>query len=291
MKPYYKYSTYLKDRFGVRVNKVSVDAGFSCPNKDGKISRQGCIYCDNRTFNFYNRNDKIPTLEDQISLGIDAAKKHFKAKKFIIYFQSNTNTYASLEKLKKIYDTVNKFKDVVGISIGTRPDCVNKDILDLISSYTDKYEVWIEYGLQSIHNNTLKFINRGHTYEDFLKTIELTRKYPIKVCVHVILDLPGETEEMMLETAKEMARLKIDGIKIHPLYIVKGTKLEEIYNESEYEPMQLKEYIKLLSKFLSIIPFETVIQRISAYSPKDLLIAPDWVSKRNTVESVFSSIF
>ncbi|NQT95579.1 MAG: TIGR01212 family radical SAM protein [Candidatus Omnitrophica bacterium] len=283
-----KYSDYLKKRFNAKVHKVSVDAGFSCPNRDGKIGEGGCIYCDNRAFSFQNRNQTQLSLEQQVEEGIEAAQKRFKAEKFIIYFQAHTNTYAPVEELKEKYDIIKRFKDVVGISIGTRPDCVDNEILELIASYADDYDVWIEYGLQSIHNKTLGFINRGHAYEDFLKSIELTRKYPIKICVHLILGLPNETKEMMLETAKEMARLRIDGIKIHPLHVVKGTKLEELYLQGKYLPLELNTYIELLSGFISLLWPDTLIQRLSAYCPKELLVAPEWVSKRNIIESSIS---
>jgi radical SAM protein (TIGR01212 family) len=284
-KGYYKFSAYLKEHFGTKVSKISVDAGFSCPNKDGKINRDGCIYCDNRAFSFQARQDKPLGLQKQIRDGIEAAKKKFKAEKFIVYFQAYTNTYAPINVLKQNYDVIKEFKDIVGISIATRPDCVDEDILKLIDSYADKYEVWIEYGLQSIHNKTLQLINRGHSYEDFLKTFEMTKKYRIKICVHVILGLPDETEEMMMQTAKEMARIKIDAIKIHPLHIIKDTKLNDMFKKGEYRPLELDEYIKILTKLLSSLGPEIVIERISALCPKELLVAPEWVSQRNAVEN------
>jgi len=282
--PYYKFSSYLKDRFGYRVHKVSVDAQFSCPNRDGKLSKDGCIYCDNKSFSLASRSENPLSINEQIKEGIDAAKKRFKADKFIIYFQAHTNTYAPVEKLKANYDAIRDFDNIVGISIATRPDCIDNKILELIDSYADNYEVWLEYGLQSIHNNTLKQINRGHTYEDFLKAVELTRKYRIKICAHVILGLAGETKEMMAETAREMTRLKIDGIKIHPLHVVKGTTLEKLYRNGEYKPLEFNEYLELLKEFLSNLWPETIIQRVSAYCPKEFLIAPEWISKRNIVE-------
>jgi len=279
-----KFSTYLKERFNARVYKVSVDAGFSCPNRDGRIGKEGCSYCDNKAFNFLKRSGNQLSLEDQVSQGIESAKKNLKAEKFIIYFQPHTNTYGPLRQLKEAYDVVRKFKDIVGISIATRPDCVDKNILSLIDTYADDYEVWIEYGLQSIYNETLSTINRGHTYEDFLKALELTRKYRIEVCAHIIIGLPGETEEMILNTAKAMAGLKIDGIKIHPLHVVKATPLATLFRNGGYKPLSLSEYLDLLTKFLNLLWPKTVVQRISAYCPPDLLIAPEWVSHRSIVE-------
>ncbi|MCK4905382.1 TIGR01212 family radical SAM protein [bacterium] len=311
---YYKFSEYLKERFGCRVYKVSIDAGFSCPNKDGKLSKDGCVYCDNKAFSLNSRTPSKP-IETQIENGIAFSRQRYGAKKFIVYFQAYTNTYlpqtdmptkglmaglpaqgfvtglpasalvagATLDILKERYDVVRKFKDVVGISIGTRPDCVNEEILDLINSYSKDYEVWLEYGLQSIHDKTLKLINRRHTYEDFFKAVDMTRKRNIKICAHIIIGLPNETKEEMMETAKALAKLKIDGVKIHPLHIVKGTKLEEIFKKGKYKPLELDEYVNIVTEFLQYLPPTTVIQRITADCPKEFLVAPEWILNKQLV--------
>lgn len=279
-RPYYKFSDYLKECFGCRVYKVSIDAGFSCPNRDGSKSRNGCIYCDNKGFSFNSRIPPRP-IESQIAEGIKVGRGRFKAEKFIIYFQAYTNTYAPPKQLKEKYDIVKRFKDIVGISIGTRPDCVDEEILELIDSYTGEYEVWLEYGLQSIHRKTLEFINRGHLYEDFLKAIELTRKRKkIRICAHTIVGLPGEAKEDILKTAEELGRLKLEGVKIHPLHIIKGTKLEEIFRRRLYTPLTRQEYIGLVSEFLEFLWPETVIQRITADSPPQFLVAPLWILEK-----------
>lgn len=280
---YYKFSKYLKERFGCRVYKVSIDAGFSCPNKDGKLSNDGCIYCDNRAFSLNTRIPPRP-IETQIEEGIIYGKQRYSAEKFIVYFQAHTNTYAPLEILKARYDAVRKFNDVAGIAIGTRPDCVNEEILDLIESYSRDYEVWLEYGLQSIHKRTLELINRGHFYEDFLEAVELTRKRPrIKICAHVIIGLPDEKKEDMLETASELGHLKLDGIKIHPLHVIKGTKLEEFSKNNSYRLMKLDEYVSLAADFLEYLWPNTVIQRITADCPRELLAGPFWILEKNKV--------
>jgi radical SAM protein (TIGR01212 family) len=285
---YYKFSEYLKQKFGTRVHKVSVDAGFSCPNKDGKISARGCIFCDNRGFSFNTRLPVRP-LEVQIEEGMKAGRRRFKAERFIVYFQAYTNTYAPLPVLKAKYDLIKEYPEVVGISIATRPDCVNDSVLDLASSYAGRYEVWMEYGLQSIHKETLNFVNRGHYYDDFLKTVELTRKKgSIKICAHLIVGLPyrwgeRETTEIILETAKEMGRLNLDGIKIHPLHVVKGTELEALFLKGGYQPMELEEYVDLATEFLEYLSANTVIQRISADCPKEWLVAPLWISDKHRV--------
>jgi uncharacterized protein len=278
---YYKYSDYLKKRFGRRVHKVSVDAGFSCPNRDGKIGTTGCIYCDNKVFSFQNRIGSKLSVEEQIASGIKAAKRRYRAEKFIVYFQAFTNTYADAGHLKSVYDKIRKFKDIVSLSIATRPDCVDREILNLIASYSEDYEVWIEYGLQSIHDKTLDFIKRGHHYNDFLEAFSLTRQYPIKVCVHIILGLPGETEDMMMETAAEMSRISIDGIKIHPLHVVKFTALEKLYIENRYTPLSLDAYQQALSRFIKCLSPDIVIQRLSAYCPREMLAAPAWVGEKH----------
>jgi radical SAM protein (TIGR01212 family) len=287
---YYKFSEYLKERFGCRVHKVSLDAGFSCPNKDGRLGEGGCIYCDNRAFSHNSRISTPPPVEEQIKNGIEFGKRRYNAKKFMVYFQAYTNTYASPDVLKEKYDVVRKFDDIVGLAIGTRPDCVNEEILNLIEGYTSDYEVWIEYGLQSIHGKTLKLINRNHTYKDFLKAIEMTKNRNIKICAHIIIGLPGETEEEILQTAKALAQLKVDGVKIHPLHIVKGTKLEELYREGKYKPLEMEDYVELAVKFLQLLPEDMVIQRIAADCPRELLVAPEWLNNKQLVLNMIEKL-
>ena len=278
----------MKDKFKQRVHKISVDAGFSCPNKDGKISKEGCIYCDNKGFSF-NTRVGVRDLREQIESGIEAGKKRFKAEKFILYFQAYTNTYAEVNVLKEKYDIIKNYPEIVGLAIATRPDCVNREILDLINSYTENYEVWLEYGLQSIHKKTLDYINRGHYFEEFVDAVKETRKREkIKICAHVIIGLPyewrkREDKNMILETARAISELKLDGVKIHPLHIIKGTKLEEIYKNGGYEPLSLDEYIDLAVSFLESLSPEIIIQRISADCPSDLLVAPDWILNKQRV--------
>lgn len=280
----YKFSTYLKERYGCPVYKVSIDAGFSCPNKDGRLSTEGCIYCDNRAFSFNTRLEPRP-IEVQIEEGMKFGKKRYAAEKFIVYFQAYTNTYAPINILKERYDIVRKFGDIVGISIGTRPDCVNEEILDLVESYSKDYEAWIEYGLQSIHDKTLKVINRNHTYKDFLNAYKLTRKRDIKVCVHVIIGLPGESKKDIIETAKELGRLKIDAVKIHPMHVVRGTKLEKLLRKELYKPLEFEKFIELTVEFLKELPPDTMIQRIGADCPQELLVAPSWILDKNFILS------
>lgn len=280
---YCRFSHYLRARFGDRVQKISVDAGFSCPNRDGAVSTEGCVFCDNRGFSVNTRFPERP-LNEQIAEGIRRAEQRLAIHKFMVYFQAYSNTYASIETLRERYDVIKQFDGVVSLAIGTRPDCVNDEILDLIAEYADTYEVWIEYGLQSMHDQTLSAINRGHLCADFERALAMTRKRKnLKVCVHTIIGLPGETEDEILETARYLGTCEVDGIKIHPLHIVKGTALEALYVEKKYDALSLEEYALLVVRFLEYLSPKTVIQRLTAECPEDLLIAPEWLNQKGTV--------
>jgi len=215
---------------------------------------------------------------------MEFGRKRYGAKKFFIYFQSFSNTHAPLNVLKEKYGIIRKFNDIAGLSVGTRPDCVDSEKLDLIAGFAEDYEVWIEYGLQSIHDRTLKAVNRNHTYNDFLKAVEETEKRPgIKICAHVIIGLPGETSEEIYETASELAGLKIEGVKIHPLHVVKDTKMEEDFSRGKVRLLSMCEYAELAAGFIQRLYPETVIQRVTADCPADYLIAPDWINEKNKV--------
>ena len=288
-KEYNDFNSYLRKKFNTRVQKITVDAGLSCPNRDGLISYGGCIFC-NSEGSGTNAFQKGKSITEQILLGKKAMVKRYKAKKFIVYFQSFSNTYAPFEKLKKLYSEALAVEDVIGISIGTRPDCITEKTLDLLESYTETHLVWLEYGLQSIHNKTLDFINRGHTFETFKKTVEKTKKRKnLNVCVHVILGLPDETEKDMLETAKVLSRMNIDGIKIHMLYAVKNTKLADLYLKKKYTPITQKQYAKLTANFLKILPSDIIVQRIAVDPhPKDFL-SPLWAYRKSETLAMISN--
>ncbi len=278
-KSYTKYSQYLKSKFGERVQRISVDAGFSCPNQsDGKL---GCIYCNNESFNFVKNRNIHSDLKTQIEAAIKYSKIRFKSEKFILYFQSNTNTFSDIKTLKKTYDIIKEFDEFVGLSIATRPDCIDDEILELIASYQRDYDVWLEYGLQSIHDETLTLINRGHNYETFLKAYETTKKKSLKVCAHIILGLPNETEEKILETANEMTRLQIDGLKLHPMHIVKNTSLEKIYGNFEFHFFEESKYIEILANFLGKLDEEIIIHGVIGACPRELLLKPTWLNNKD----------
>jgi len=277
---YTDYNTYLRSVFGERVQKIVIDAGLSCPNRDGTLSEGGCIYCNLKGSGSGAFGRGIP-IKQQVEQGKKFMARRYKAKKFLAYFQSYTNTYTSCENLKSMFDEALSVEGVAGLAIGTRPDCIDKKKLDLIESYTDKYFVWIEYGLQSAHDSTLKLINRGHDFNCFKRAVEITKGRNIKICTHVILGLPGETRKMMLDTAKILANLEIDGIKIHLLYIVKGTLLNTYWQKGQYRCMEQQDYVDTVCDILEILPEHVVIQRITGDPHPDELAAPQWAADKN----------
>ena len=277
-KRYNQFSAYLKNRFGAKVYKITIDAGFSCPNRDGTISSGGCIFCDD-TGSFSQAHSNLLTIEQQVEQGVQTLSKRFKAEKFMSYFQAYTNTYKPVNELEKIYKASLTHPDVVGISIGTRPDCVDDDKLNLISDISKDYYTWLEYGLQSSHNHTLKRINRGHDYECFLRAYEKTKERGINVCVHVIFGL-WESRDEILQTAQRLAELKIDGIKIHMLCALEGTKLAQMYANKEIDFMSEDEYVSLVCDFLEILPKTTTIHRLAGNGYRKSLIAPRWLGAK-----------
>lgn len=278
-KRYNQYSANLKSKFGVKVYKVTLDAGFSCPNRDGNISKGGCIFCDDGG-SFSQAHSNTLSVEQQLITGIETLSARFKAKKFMSYFQAYSNTYKPVGELEKIYKSALNHPDVVGLSIGTRPDCVDKDKIKLISEFQEDYYTWIEYGLQSVHDKSLKTINRGHDFDCFLKAYELSKEFDLNVCAHVILGLPGESREDMLETAQKLAELKIDGVKIHMLCALNNTELARQYEEGKIEFMSEEDYVQIVCDFLEILPVETTIHRLAGNGLSKDLIAPMWLGKK-----------
>ena len=277
-KRYNQFSEYLKQKFGVKVYKITLDAGFSCPNRDGTISSGGCIFCD-ETGSFSRAHSNLLSIEDQVTEEIENQRKRFKAEKFMSYFQAYTNTYKPVNELEKIYRSSLNHPDIVGISIGTRPDCVDEDKLNLISDISKDYYTWIEYGLQSVHDKTLKRINRGHDYNCFLRAYEKTKEKGINVCVHIIVGM-WETREDIMQTAAELARLKVDGIKVHMLCALQGTKLAQMYENGEIDFCSMEDYTYLLCDMLEILPPQTTIHRLAGNGHRFILVAPDWMGAK-----------
>ncbi len=283
-KRYFDFNTFLRQKFGVRVHKISIDAGLNCPNRDGTISVYGCIYC-NKKGSGTGAWQKGLSISEQILSAQKYLKNRFKAKKFLAYFQSFTNTYAPVERLEHLYREALEHEDMVGLCIGTRPDCISDDCLDMIQGFTKDYMVWIEYGLQSFHDKTLKRINRGHTVAHFIDAVKHTEKRGINVCAHVILGLPGETKEDMIQTARSISTLDIRGIKIHHLYVINGTPLADMYKKGEYKCLTQSEYTCITADFLSNLRKDIIIQRLTGDPHPEELLAPLWsLRKRETLE-------
>jgi radical SAM protein (TIGR01212 family) len=278
-KRYNDLNTYLRNIFGCRVQKITIDAGFSCPNRDGKIATGGCIYCNARGSGT-GAHARGLSVTDQIIQGKKALSKRYKAKKFIAYFQAFSNTYAPLNTLEALYAEALAIDDVVGLSIGTRPDCVDESLLTVLQNHSTNYQVWVEYGLQSIHDKTLVLINRGHDFKCFVQAVNATKKKGIKICAHVILGLPDESRKQMLETAEAVADLGIDGVKIHLLYVVRGTKLADLYDQGRYKCLKQREYVDLVCDFLERLPQDMVIQRLTGDPHPEELVAPIWSLKK-----------
>ena len=282
MKRYSDYNSYLRGIFGQRVQKIPLDAGLGCPNRDGTISHEGCIFCDSRGSGTGAFINKGLDLDRQIEDAKIRITRRYGAKKFIAYFQSFTNTYAPPERLKTLYDRALRHEGMVGLSVGTRPDCIDDGKLDLLSSYKERFLVWIEYGLQSAHDVTLERINRGHTVSCFEKSVRKTEEYGLNVCAHVILGLPGENREMMLQTARFLSGTSIKGIKIHVLYVVKGTPLAHMFENKDFICLEREEFAQIVVDFLERLPPWIIIQRLTGDPPlTSELLSPKWALEKS----------
>jgi uncharacterized protein len=275
---YRTLKSYLIDRFKEPVVKISLDAGLTCPNRDGTLSRRGCLFCDEHGSGTgaAARGISIP---DQLANGLKRAGR--RANKFMAYFQSYTNTYAPTPYLKSIWDTVLAEERIVGLSIGTRPDCVSDQILDVLSAYQAKKEVWLELGLQTASDRTLELINRGHTAKDFVATVQRAKARSLNVLAHVIIGLPGESDSEIVQTARLIADLNLDGVKIHSLYITRNAGLADMYQRGQYECLTQQEFARLTVLFLENIPPTMVIHRLTGDPKPGTLIAPKWASDKH----------
>jgi hypothetical protein len=278
---YYSFNEYLKARFNARVQRISLNAGFACPNRDGSLGSRGCVFCSEKGFANFPEYDIA--LKEQIRMSMDSFRKRFGARKFIAYFQNASNTYAPLDKLRKAYDTIRAFPDIVGLYISTRPDCVDGGKLDLIESYSYDYDVWIEYGIQSVHDRTLKAIDRAHTFAQFREAVEETAKRKIKISAHVILGLPDESINDMTETARVLSRLPLSGIKIHVLHVLKDTKLEDMYKRGDLRLLDEGEFVGIACDFLENTNPGFVIMRLVSNAKDEALVAPKWINEKQRV--------
>ncbi len=278
-KRYYDFKSFLVNRFGCKVHKLQIDAGFTCPNRDGKLAVGGCAYCDGRG-SALRQKGSLPSVAEQIRSGKALYRNLRGAAKFIAYFQTFTNTYGPVEKLRALYDEALTQEDVIGISIGTRPDCVDGGILDLLQEYAKTKHVWIEYGLQSIHDRTLERIGRGHDAATFVEAVRKTAGRGLLICTHIIAGLPGESREDMIGTARAVAGLPVDGIKIHSLLALRGTGVGRLYEEGKIALLSQEQYVSTVCDILEVLPPQTVIQRITAEGYRDIYLGPDWASNK-----------
>ncbi|MEA3500332.1 MAG: TIGR01212 family radical SAM protein [Candidatus Marinimicrobia bacterium] len=274
---YNNYTYFLKEKFGERTQRISIDGGFTCPNRDGTKGTSGCIYCNNRSFSpFTNLKDK--SIKAQVRAGLNHFHK-LNAKKFIAYFQSHTNTYAPVSELRnKYYEAIN-FPEVVGIAISTRPDCLSGEIFELLKELNKETYLNVEIGIESIYEKSLKWMNREHNYQTTVDTIEKLNKLEIDVTGHIILGLPTETQNDMLKMAKELNKLPLKFLKIHHLQVIKNTPLARIHKNKQLKLFSYNEYLEFVSKFISHLKQDIILQRIFADAPLELLIAPNWDKK------------
>jgi radical SAM protein (TIGR01212 family) len=274
-RPYFAFSRFLREKFGTRVYRISIDAGFTCPNVDGSVTVGGCVFCDNRSF---SPNRRLPrqTVRAQVDHGAEILRDRYGANKFLAYFQAGTNTYAPVEKLQRLYDSALEHPDVVGLLIGTRPDCVPEPVLKLLEGYARDRWVCLELGLQTIHDRSLDWMNRGHHYDAFVDAVGRAKGRGLDLCAHVILGLPGESHADMLATAAACAAFDLDAIKIHNLHVVRDTPMEKMFHAGEVPMLEFEAYIQLVCDFLERLPPGMVIHRLNGDAPPDYLVAPEW---------------
>lgn len=286
-KNYNNYGAWLRKKYnGQRVFKVIVDGGFTCPNRDGSKGFGGCTYCNVDSFTPSVSRD-TPGIREQVIKGMERARTGNKADKFIIYFQPNTNTYAPTHYLKMLYDEALSIEpeNIVGLSVGTRPDCIDAEKIALLESYTDRFDVDLEMGMESIYDDTLAQLNRGCTHGELLNALELVKNSKLDVCVHTIFGLPGESHEMMLKYADEINRFpQIKFVKFHHLHIVEGSIMGVKYKREPFKLFSLPEYADFLCELLPLVREDIVIQRLFGLSDRDLLIAPNWQLKKSEIQ-------
>lgn len=272
---YNDYGHWIRGIFPFRVQKIAIDAGFSCPNRDGTKGLGGCIFCDNRTFNpSYCIREK--SITEQMEDGKSFFARKYPDMKYLAYFQAYSNTYAPLNVLKARYEEALRVKDVVGIVIATRPDCINKEILDYLEELNKQIFVMVEYGIESTNDDTLRRINRGHDFETSRRAVEMTAERGIKTGGHIILGLPGETDEEIIKQASVISNLPLTTLKIHQMQVIRGTKLEKEYQNNTIKTYSAQGYIELIARYIQYLREDLVLERFVSQSPSELLVAPQW---------------
>ncbi|MBQ9080502.1 MAG: TIGR01212 family radical SAM protein [Clostridia bacterium] len=283
-KRYYTYDYYLKNTFGVKCAKLPIDAGFTCPNIDGRCGRGGCIYCSSRGSGDFAGPPDLSVAE-QLSVAAERLASKWSTGKYIAYFQAHTNTYAPLDVLRDKYSEALAYPGIVGLNIATRADCLDNDTVKYLAELSEQTVLTVELGLQTVHDSTAKLINRGHTFEQFVSGYEKLRGAggKINICIHTILGLPGEDDHMMECTAREVAKLHPDQIKLHLLHVLRDTRLGEMYLSGEYQPLERERYIRLAVRTLELLPDDVVIARLTGDGAPNDLLAPDWSRRKTTV--------
>lgn len=277
---YKDYSHWIREQFPFRVQKISVDAGFSCPNRDGRLSSGGCTFCDNKTFN-PSYCDRAKSITQQLEEGKAFFAKKYPEMKYLAYFQAYSNTYAPLEELKRKYEEALAVDDVVGLVIGTRPDCVSDEVLDYLQQLNQRTFLIVEYGIESANDDTLRRINRGHTFDCSRQAIIKAHQRGLLTCGHIILGLPGEDEKEMLHQASTISQLPLDILKLHQLQIIKGTRLAKEYEAHPFHVFSAEEYVNLVIRYVSQLRNDLVLERFVSQSPPDMVIAPKWGLKNH----------
>ncbi len=280
--PYLDLNTHLRQRFGERVQKITLDAGFTCPNRDGRVGVGGCLYCNARGSGTGAWVAGL-SISEQLQEGISRLNRRYGARRVIAYFQSFSNTYAPLTRLRSLYQEALAFPQVVGLSVGTRPDCLEEEVLDLLCSYARICLVWLELGLQSAHDATLKRLNRGHDVDCFTQAVTRAASRGLEVIAHVILGLPGEGPQEMAATATYLAKLPLQGVKIHLLYVIQGSGLAKLYEQGQYQCLSEDEYISRVVDFIELLPPKMVIHRLTGDPHPEELLAPAWCRDKSRV--------
>jgi radical SAM protein (TIGR01212 family) len=278
-KRYNAFSEELKRVFGCRVQRISVDAGFNCPNRDGLLDTDGCIYCGGSGSGSYGIRRDL-TVADQVEDGKEVMRRKYKAQRFIAYFQAYSNTYAPVEQIRRLYTEAMSVPDVVGLIIATRPDCLSDEVLDYLQELSRQTYLWLELGVQSIHDRTLAIINRRHGHACSVDAIQRSTFRGLRVCAHIILGLPGETREEMLAGAGELNRLGVAGVKLHLLHVMKGTALADMYGRGEVKMLDRDDYAGLVCDFLELLDQRILIHRLTGDGGHDNLVAPLWSLKK-----------
>ncbi|MCG7977509.1 MAG: TIGR01212 family radical SAM protein [Candidatus Thiodiazotropha endolucinida] len=273
------FGQYLLQRYGERVHKIALDAAFTCPNRDGSKGSGGCTFCNNVSFSPNGRQPK--PISEQLASGRRVILKRTGARKYLAYFQAYTNTYAEIDKLTALYDAALADEDVIGLSIGTRPDCLPDTVIDLLAGYQDQgKEVWLELGLQSAFDETLARVNRGHGFAEYRESVLRARNRGLKVCTHMIAGLPGETAYHATETLQRVLELGTDGLKLHPLHVVKGTQLANAWRRGEYRPLTLEAYVGIAADLVQQTPSNVVWHRLTGTASETILLAPLWCARK-----------